>query len=103
MQSDAFQELIRRVRAGDRPAARWTEEGETVIRQADALPMKDARLRAHDSIDICQSVLGTFFIHAANGEKTLARPNSYAQLLVGDIHAAAVNDRFHGGRNRYIR
>jgi hypothetical protein len=65
-----FADMIQRVRAGDADAAaelvRWYEPA---IRRAVRLHLRDPRLRRIlDSVDICQSVLGNFFVRAALGQ-----------------------------------
>jgi RNA polymerase sigma factor (sigma-70 family) len=83
--ADAFEELIRRVRAGDPEAARaLVEQYESVIRRVVRFRLTDPRLRAaFDSMDVCQSVLGSFFVRAANGEYELNDPGQLSRLLVG--------------------
>src|SRR5262245_963424 len=47
------------------------------------LRMHDARLRRlFSSMDICQSVLASFFVRAAAGQYDLERPEQVAALLV---------------------
>jgi RNA polymerase sigma factor (sigma-70 family) len=79
----AFQALIRRVRAGDdRAAAELAREYEPAIRRAVRLCLRDPRLRRRlDSLDVCQSVLGSFFCHAALGEFDLDSPEALLKLL----------------------
>ena len=61
---DDFVELIRRVRAGDEQAsALLVHRYEPAIRIAVRARLTDPKLRrVLDSMDICQSVLGNFFI-----------------------------------------
>jgi len=65
----SFAEFIRRVRAGDeRAAAELVERYEPAIRRAVRVRLRDPRLRRLiESVDICQSVLATFFVRAALG------------------------------------
>jgi RNA polymerase sigma-70 factor (ECF subfamily) len=83
--SDDFPELIRRVRQGDADAAAAVvAQYESVIRRVIRFRLTDSRLRAvFDSMDICQSVLGSFFVRAANGDYDLQSPDELARLLVG--------------------
>jgi RNA polymerase sigma factor (sigma-70 family) len=83
MDTTAFQELIRRVRHGDEQAAVALVLGfEPVLRRHVRLLLTDPRLReVLDSIDICQSVLGNFFVRAASGQFDLEHPAQLARLL----------------------
>src|ERR1700722_2072069 len=46
--------------------------------------MRDPRLRrAFDSLDVCQSVLGSFFVRASLGQYDLDDPAEIVKLLVG--------------------
>ncbi|HEX3150381.1 MAG TPA: sigma-70 family RNA polymerase sigma factor [Gemmataceae bacterium] len=81
----AFNDFIRRVRAGDAAAAEALvkQYGEKVRREARARTT-DPRLRqVFDSVDICQSVLGSFFAGAAAGQFELNRPDDLVHLLAG--------------------
>jgi RNA polymerase sigma-70 factor (ECF subfamily) len=80
----SFQELIRRVRAGDQQAAA------EVIRLYDPILRSVVRVRLRhvalqqyfDSMDIRQSVLANFFHRAAQGEFELDTPEQLQRLLV---------------------
>jgi RNA polymerase sigma-70 factor (ECF subfamily) len=78
-----FQELIRRVRAGDANAAsELVRSYEPAIRRAARIRLVDARLgRVLDSMDICQSVLASFFVRAALGQYELDKPEQLLKLL----------------------
>jgi RNA polymerase sigma-70 factor (ECF subfamily) len=78
-----FDELIRRVRAGDQDAATdLVRHYEPFIRRAVRFRLADARLGALlDSMDICQSVLASFFIRAASGQYELKTPAQLLKLL----------------------
>jgi RNA polymerase sigma-70 factor (ECF subfamily) len=80
---DTFTALIRRVRAGDQEAAaELVQQYESAIRRAVRIQMRDPRLRrALDSMDVCQSVLGSFFVRAALGQYELDRPEHLLRLL----------------------
>jgi RNA polymerase sigma-70 factor (ECF subfamily) len=83
--TDEFRDLIRRVRLGDHEAARvLVEQYASVVRRVVRFRLTDSRLRAaFDSMDVCQSVLGSFFVRAANGEYELDEPGQLTRLLVG--------------------
>lgn len=77
-------ELMRRVRAGDQAAATTlVREYEPLVRRMVRLRLEDERLsRVFDSMDVCQSVLGSFFVRAAMGEYDLQEPGQLVKLLV---------------------
>jgi RNA polymerase sigma-70 factor (ECF subfamily) len=79
-----FAELIRRVRAGDADAAAIVvQRYEPEIRRAVRLRLTDPSLRrVLDSMDICQSVLASFFVRAAAGQFDLEQPDQLLRLLV---------------------
>jgi RNA polymerase sigma-70 factor (ECF subfamily) len=81
---DSFRELIVRIRAGDEAAAaELVRRYEPAIRRAARVRLRDPRLkRLLDSTDICQSVLGSFFVRAALGQYELERPEQLLRLLV---------------------
>jgi RNA polymerase sigma-70 factor (ECF subfamily) len=79
-----FDEFIRRIRGGDAAA---TEElvrrYEPMIRREVRMHLEDPRLtRLFDSLDVCQSVLASFFIRAAGGQYDLRTPPQLINLLV---------------------
>jgi ECF sigma factor len=82
-----FTELIRRVRAGDHLAAaelvrRYEPEIRTQVRLW--LLRRPRQLRSVlDSMDICQSVLASFFVRTAAGQYELDQPEQLIGLLVG--------------------
>jgi RNA polymerase sigma factor (sigma-70 family) len=84
--SDAlsFEELLRRVRDGDQEAAHeLVQRYEPAIRRAVRFRLSDSRLgRLLDSMDICQSVLASFFVRAAVGEYDIQQPEQLLKLLV---------------------
>jgi RNA polymerase sigma factor (sigma-70 family) len=79
----SFRDLIRRVRAGDEAAATdLVRRYEPAIRRAVRLRLHDSRLgRVLDSMDICQSVLGSFFVRVALGQYELEHPEQLLKLL----------------------
>jgi RNA polymerase sigma-70 factor (ECF subfamily) len=80
----SFRELIDRVRAGDESAAaELVGRYEPAIRRAARVRLRDPRLgRLLDSMDICQSVLASFFVRAAMGQYELSTPEELLRLLV---------------------
>jgi RNA polymerase sigma-70 factor (ECF subfamily) len=79
-----FQDLIRRLRAGDNEAAEelMRRYGPT-IRCVARVRLTDTRLqRLFDSTDICQSVFGSFFVRTALGQYDLETPEQMVHLLV---------------------
>jgi RNA polymerase sigma factor (sigma-70 family) len=80
----SFTDFIRRIRAGDDAAAEeLVRRYETLIRREVRLRIEDERLnRAFDSLDVCQSVLASFFVRAATGEYDLDEPDQLVRLLV---------------------
>src|SRR4051794_6162501 len=84
--SDAspFRELIVRVRAGDpRAAEELVRRYEPVVRMEVRARLGHPRLRRLlDTMDICQSVLASFFVGAALGRYDLDEPGQLRGLLV---------------------
>src|SRR5438270_11846773 len=78
-----FEELIRRVRTWDQDAAaELVRRYEPAIRRAVRFRLADARLGGLlDSMDICQSVLKSFFVRAASGQFDLETPEKVLGLL----------------------
>jgi RNA polymerase sigma-70 factor (ECF subfamily) len=86
---EEFQELIRRVRAGDGPAAaELVRQYEPEIRRTVRVRLRlDSRhRRMFDSMDVCQSVLASFFTRAALGQFDIDRPEQVLKLLVSMAH-----------------
>jgi RNA polymerase sigma-70 factor (ECF subfamily) len=83
-----FADLIARVRAGDALAAEeLVRRYEPVIRMEVRRQMRDPRLRrAFDSLDVCQSVMASFFVRASLGQYDLDDPAEVVKLLVGMAH-----------------
>jgi RNA polymerase sigma-70 factor (ECF subfamily) len=82
-ESSDFQDLIRRVRAGEQSAAaELVRSYEPAIRRAVRIRLGDSRLaRAFDSMDVCQSVMASFFVRAALGQYELEAPEQLLRLL----------------------
>jgi RNA polymerase sigma-70 factor (ECF subfamily) len=79
-----FADFIRRIRAGDAAAAvELVRRYEAVVRLEVRVRLSDPRLRrVFDSLDICQSVMASFFVRAAAGQYDLEQPNDLVKLLV---------------------
>jgi RNA polymerase sigma-70 factor (ECF subfamily) len=79
----SFAELMRRVRAGDAEAAReLVKTYEAAIRRVIRFRAGNTGLRKLiDSMDICQSVLGSFFLRAFAGEYHIDSPEQLIKLL----------------------
>lgn len=93
-EATAFDRLILRVRAGDHDAAaELVRQYEPSIRRAVRFRLADARLRSQfDSIDICQSVLKSFFIRAASGQYDLETPEQLLGLLAAMARKKLVSE-----------
>jgi RNA polymerase sigma-70 factor (ECF subfamily) len=78
-----FIDLIHRVRSGDPAAAAdLVRRYEPAVRRAARLQLRDPRLRRIlDSVDVCQSVLASFFVRVASGQYELDRPEQLLRLL----------------------
>src|SRR6516165_5183365 len=82
--NNSFLTFLDRVRTGDqKAAAELVRRYEPEIRREVRLRLRDPRLRRDfDSMDICQSVLASFFVRAALGQYELDRPEQLLKLLV---------------------
>ena len=82
--ADSFADLVRRLRAGEEEAAvELVHSYESVVRREVRLRLRDPRLRrVFDSMDVCQSVLGSFLLRAAAGQYELDGPSQLVRLLV---------------------
>jgi RNA polymerase sigma factor (sigma-70 family) len=80
---ESFRALIARVRAGEEhAAAELVRHYEPAIRRAARVRLVDTRLnRLLDSMDICQSVMASFFVRASLGQFELERPDQLLRLL----------------------
>jgi RNA polymerase sigma-70 factor (ECF subfamily) len=94
-----FDELIRRVRAWDQEAAaELVSRYEPAIRRAVRVRLANARLgNLLDSMDICQSVLRSFFVRAASCQYDLETPEQVLKLLT----AMARNKLASQGRKQH--
>lgn len=82
-EAEGFADLIRRVRSGEaQAAAEVVDRYESAIRRVVRVHLRDPRLRrVLDSVDICQSVLATFFVRANLGQYELDTPENLLRLL----------------------
>src|SRR6516162_9158458 len=80
----SFSDFLCRVRSGDaQAAADLVRQYESAIRLEVRLRLRSLRLRrVLDSMDICQSVLASFFVRAAAGHYELDEPAQLLKLLV---------------------
>lgn len=94
-----FEELLRDVRGGDpAAAAEIVRRYESAIRVAVRTRLSDPALRQQfDSMDICQSVLASFFLRAAAGQYDLHDPQQLVALLTKIAH----NKLAMHARNQY--
>ncbi len=83
-----FVTLVGRVRAGDAAAAEEIVRNfESAVRVAVRTRLLDSALRRQfDSMDICQSVLASFFVRAASGQYDLQHPAQLVALLTKMAH-----------------
>jgi DNA-directed RNA polymerase specialized sigma24 family protein len=101
-----FADFMTRVRAGDAQAAEsLVRQYELAIRLAVRTRLTDPALRRQlDSVDVCQSVLASFFVRAAAGQYDLAEPGQLIGLLVRMAqNKLAGQARFHGRARRNAR
>jgi len=101
---DEYGEFIRRIRQGDERAA------EELVRRYEAeirlevrgwLRLRNPALRrVFDSMDICQSVLASFFARAAVGDFDLGEPSQLIRLLVGMARKKVAQQARHHQRQR---
>jgi RNA polymerase sigma factor (sigma-70 family) len=79
---DSFADLVRRVRSGDPDAAvELVRRYEPTIRRAVRVRLGGRLGALFDSMDVCQSVLGSFFLRAAAGQYALETPADLMNLL----------------------
>ena len=84
---DSFAGIIRRIRTGDAEAAReLIQRYEPAIRREARLRLGPSLRPVFDSMDLCQSVLGSFFARAVAGEYDLGSPGGVMRLLVKMTH-----------------
>jgi RNA polymerase sigma factor (sigma-70 family) len=80
----SFASWIRRVRCGEADAAvELVRRYERAVRVAVRVRLMDARLRRQfDSMDVCQSVMASFFVRMAAGQFDLQSPQQLVGLLI---------------------
>lgn len=103
---EEFENLISRVRAGDADAtASLVRQFESDVRVAVRTRLFDSGLRRHfDSMDICQSVLASFFIRMAAGQFDLQSPSQLVALLTKMArNKLAWRARYHHRQRRNVR
>jgi RNA polymerase sigma-70 factor (ECF subfamily) len=85
LENEPVSDLLRRVRGGDGPAAaELFRRYEPAIRRRVRvwLRLQSAPLRrVFDSMDVCQSVLASFFVRAAAGQYDVQEPGQLVALL----------------------
>jgi DNA-directed RNA polymerase specialized sigma24 family protein len=88
-----FSDLIRRVRVGEaEAAAELVRRYEAAIRRVVRVHLHDSRLRrVLDSMDVCQSVLATFFVRANLGQYQLDTPADLLKLLTTIARHKVIN------------
>jgi RNA polymerase sigma-70 factor (ECF subfamily) len=98
----SFHDLIQRVRGGDdAAAAELVRHYEPALRRAVRVRLRDARLRRlFDSMDVCQSVLASFFVRAALGQYELDSPEQLLKLLATMARNKVVNQAERHGADR---
>jgi RNA polymerase sigma-70 factor (ECF subfamily) len=99
-----YGEFIRRIREGDEQAAAELVrryEAEIRLEVRGWLRLRNPALRrVFDSMDICQSVLASFFVRAAVGEFDLDEPTQLIRLLVGMARKKVAEQARHHQRQR---
>src|SRR5262249_26492434 len=106
MSEQNIADFVKRMRAGDQEAAaELVRRYEPVVRREIRLRLTDRGLcRALDSMDICQSVMASFFVHAACGRYELDEPGQMIKLLVHMARNKLVSaSRKQRGRRRDAR
>lgn len=83
-QEPTVRDLIRRVRQGDiRAAEILVQDYAEEIRAEVRLRLRDPQVRrVVDSVDICQSVLASFFLRVAVGQYDIESPKALLRLLL---------------------
>ena len=99
-----YTEFIRRIREGDEQAAEELVrryEPEIRLEVRGWLRLRNPALRrVFDSMDICQSVLASFFARAAIGQFDLDEPPQLIRLLVGMARKKVAEQTRHHQRQR---
>jgi len=97
-----FAEQLRRIRTGDiDAAAQLVKRFEPELRIIARVKLNDPRLRRLvDSMDICQSILGNFFVRASAGQFDLTSPDQLRRLLYTMIRNKVTD---HARRQKAVR
>lgn len=104
--SASFTDLLGRVRAGDQDAAtELVRRYEPAIRRAVRFRLADSQLnRLFDSMDICQSVMASFFLRTAAGQYDIEQPEQLVKLLGAMArNKLALQARAQGRQRRNFR
>lgn len=82
--NESFVAWLDKVRAGDQAAAAdLVRQYEPLVRRMVRLRLEDRGLcRVFDSMDVCQSVMASFFVRAAAGQYDLHNAEQLTKLLV---------------------
>jgi RNA polymerase sigma factor (sigma-70 family) len=99
---NVFADLLRQVRGGDSDAAsELVRKYESAIRVAVRTRLSDPKLRRQfDSMDVCQSVLASFFLRAAAGQYDLHDSAQLVALLTKMAHNKLAMRARHEYRQR---
>lgn len=100
-----FEELLNRVRRGDaRAAEELVRLYEPQIQRVVRVRLTDARLRRQmDSVDVCQSVMGEFFLRVTLGQFELSSPAELVALLAQMARNKLINRaKYHHAARRDI-
>src|SRR5271165_5358652 len=105
MADNTFADFLLRIRAGDEQAAvELVRRYESAVRVEVRMRLADSRLRrVLDSMDVCQSVLASFFVRVAAGQYDLERPEQLVRLLVSMTRnklASAARDQHRQRRDQ---
>lgn len=106
MSANPFAALLARVRAGDPAAAEeLVRTYEPAIRVAVRASLVDPKLRRQfDTVDVCQSVLGSFFVRMAAGQFDLTDPAQLVALLARMTrNKVATRARYHTQDKRDVK
>src|SRR4051794_40985300 len=101
-EKSTFARLLERVRGADSDAAfELVRKYESAIRVAVRTRLSDPKLRRQfDSMDVCQSVLASFFLRAAAGQYDLRDPAQLVALLTKMAHNKLAMRARHEYRQR---
>jgi RNA polymerase sigma-70 factor (ECF subfamily) len=93
MTENSFADLVQRVQSGEATAVEeLLRLYEPVVRRAVRVRLVNPALRrVADSVDLCQSVMGSFFVRAALGAYEIGSPAQLVALLVRLARNKVVN------------